>query len=386
MLNADTISELKELTDEYPYFQTARLLEIKNYHNINDTDFKAKLSRAAAYVTDRRILYELIYPLETISTKPEEPETEKPEIEKTEIEETEAEKLKAEEPVTAKITTNKAEKNIKATLQENIAQALADQLDLTRNLNTDEAELVPEIAFDISKEYGFENDNEDTESSKTEEDEILLLDDTDTGHLPDADIEEQAVADIKIADDLIDLDDSFMAATPDKVNEQNQVPEKEISFEKPVADVEPQIELLTEEYLDPYTEAATREKAGAEDDKTQPGNNVDHHEEIKHSAAPSEKSNFNKIELIDRFIEASPRITPNPETVPQEDISVDSVKEDERFLTETLAKIYIKQGYYAKAIFAYEKLLLKYPEKSTYFADQIEMIKKMMEDKTQNRE
>ncbi|MGV8091538.1 MAG: hypothetical protein AB2L24_06680 [Mangrovibacterium sp.] len=47
------------------------------------------------------------------------------------------------------------------------------------------------------------------------------------------------------------------------------------------------------------------------------------------------------------------------------------------FVTETLARIYAKQGLYQEAIQAYEKLSLKYPEKNTYFVSQIEEIKKL---------
>ncbi|MCI5054915.1 MAG: hypothetical protein MRY83_02335 [Flavobacteriales bacterium] len=59
-----------------------------------------------------------------------------------------------------------------------------------------------------------------------------------------------------------------------------------------------------------------------------------------------------------------------------EKMSKNSNMENEGFITETLAKLYIKQGYISKAIHAYEVLLLKNPEKKAYFASQIENLKK----------
>ena len=78
--------------------------------------------------------------------------------------------------------------------------------------------------------------------------------------------------------------------------------------------------------------------------------------------------------LIDRFIQKNPRLKPIEVTEENIDISEESAKENSNLLSETLAKVYIKQGLFEKAIQSYKKLSLKYPEKSTYFASQIEIL------------
>ena len=51
---------------------------------------------------------------------------------------------------------------------------------------------------------------------------------------------------------------------------------------------------------------------------------------------------------------------------------------DDSYFTETLAKIYIRQHRYEKALEIIKKLSLKYPKKSAYFADQIRDVEQMI--------
>ncbi len=82
---------------------------------------------------------------------------------------------------------------------------------------------------------------------------------------------------------------------------------------------------------------------------------------------------LSKEELVEKFIYDNPRLSPPKATFfsPSEK-AVKSNLDDEEIVTETLACLFYKQGNIAKAIKIYDKLILLFPEKRSYFAAQIE--------------
>ncbi|MCR5131559.1 MAG: tetratricopeptide repeat protein [Prevotella sp.] len=87
--------------------------------------------------------------------------------------------------------------------------------------------------------------------------------------------------------------------------------------------------------------------------------------------------------LIDNFIDnegGKIHLNENPEFTPETENEAkdDENDADEGYFTETLAKIYIKQGRYSKALEIIQRLNLNYPKKNAYFADQIRFLEKLI--------
>ena len=84
-----------------------------------------------------------------------------------------------------------------------------------------------------------------------------------------------------------------------------------------------------------------------------------------------------KFDLIETFLNNPSKIEKEDLNRNQKDISIETLASENELMTETLAKIYLKQQKYKKAIDAFRILSLKYPEKNAFFADQIKKIKKL---------
>ena len=106
-------------------------------------------------------------------------------------------------------------------------------------------------------------------------------------------------------------------------------------------------------------------------------------EKQRKESEPEKPKKLSRKELIDKFILENPSISrPKAEFYNPISVAQNSIIDQENIVSETLAKIYEKQGYFEKAISIYEKLGLKYPEKSRYFAAQIERLRESKESQT----
>lgn len=241
LMNKETLYELRSLVALYPYYQTARLLMLQNMYLMHDSAFDDELHRAALYVSDRSLLFELV------------------------------------EGAHYKIKT---------------AQELADEK---------------------SASSAAQRDNDST-GNRT----ISLIDSYLENAKPDADTDGQ---DTKSKPTPADAAIDYVAYLLKQENED----EEKTDNDSP--------QLKGQELIDDFI-----------------------------------NNDGGKIQLQDKP-------TYKPEINNEDNTSNDN---DEGYFTETLAKIYIKQGRYSKALEIIQRLNLNYPKKSAYFADQIRFLKKLI--------
>lgn len=363
-LSGDSVTLLEGLVKEFPYCQTAQLLLVKGLHNENSIRYGSMLKIAAAHAGDRKVLYQLIMrkaPAETTVDEPASAETNE-----------------------LAVTENDSEilNNLEISAQEE-PKPVEEPAEIKTVEEPEPAE-IPAEPIVKAEEPAATEEKQDPEEKKEPETEQQpeIKPEEEVKEEPQKE-EEPPVA--FSVDDIPTLEQNILAEAISKSIELevgNEIPEErpEVQEETVAEAIEEQGSEEQESFDESGSYSFTEWLKHAKPGKKEAENTAEDGED---KAEPKKRSRKNIDDLIDKFIREEPKIS-RP-GVKQDFFSPvnqarQSVQEADDLITETLANIYLKQGSYAKALRAYESLILKFPEKKLYFAARIKEIKKIIKE------
>jgi hypothetical protein len=276
-ISSEDVKELNAILDAYPYFQSARALQLKGLKIQNSFLYNEALKVAAAYTTDRDVLFDYI---------------------------------------TSDVF-----------MQDEISELILQNAEAIKEL--------PVFSEDVSEAVSLEIDK----------------------HLK---------AEIKKAEAI--LDPQLFERKEVSIETQAKAP---VDVAKPELPADKHVPLdFTKKETHSFNEWLKLTQA-------QPIQRKDNSQEEKDAGASPIKRKFH---LIEKFIQDQPKLKPKEGTDMNLDLSEPYTRPVESLMTETLARVYWQQKNYKKAIQAYKILILKNPEKSGFFADQIRAIQKMIKE------
>lgn len=315
--------ELESILYEFPFLQSARAIHLKGLYNQDSFRYNMELKKTAAHTNDRSVLFDFITSENFQSIQKDYLQEKEKAIEEITVKETETVTPKPEQPVIS--PADRLERSIKQTIEE------AEE-------NQKEEEVPVIVASPVftpsEKEEEKETDDIFTEPARTETEEKLEI------------------------GKPLDFDNSEKHSFQEWLQLSKLTPIKR------------------EETQEAETESEIEPSENIIEDKKD--------EVIEETTDNNDDSLSKKLELIDKFIESSPKIIPTKGIAPPPANIERSSRDSSLLMTETLARVYLEQKKYQKAIQAYEILILKYPEKSVFFADRISDIKILQQNNNTN--
>lgn len=306
------IPEVQTVVNNYPYFQSAQLLLTKAFHDSGNLNFESSLKRTAAYAADRKKLHSLLF--NDINAQPLEVESSK-----TEELSYPTESQTLEEAITAELTAPIEEaKHIEnATIEEHTHDVKPSEEDSTSpsleqlNQNNFEEKYTPETEF-----------KEETKSD--------ILEDK---------LERQIMSSAISNSILMEVSNEIPAIESLPISP--KIDKNETSYTKTIPVETDESERSFTDWIKHLADDPAEERENEKD--------INNSLYIRVSQQKAEFYSATKMAKL-------------------------SVQEDDDLVTETLANIYADQGNLDKAIKAFQKLQLKYPEKRVYFAGRIKEI------------
>ncbi|WP_313792124.1 hypothetical protein [Croceivirga lutea] len=318
ILSPKQTRDLEEMLAEYPYFQTARALYLKGLKNLESYNYNKELKITAAHTTDREVLFDFITSRDFDQNK---------------------------------IANNIIGRDRKLEETDTIAEVVEPSPTINTFLGESDEEPLPQRkkhADDILDPKLFSNkeDKQEIEDDVESSDKLKSEETTKVDGIEDT-----------IGKQVVDHSNK-PADAPLEAENLQESPEEQLNLGKPL-----QFNKNEKHSFMEWLQLTNQKKFEKPLPKEQ------------------EKEQKKKFELLDKFIQSNPKIIPVEKLESEVDISESTSIAKNELMTETLARVYLEQKKYKKAIKAFKTLSLKYPEKSSFFADQIEAIKRLRKDK-----
>lgn len=319
-VNEKHAKALENVVDNFPYFQSARALYLKGLYNQDSYKYNFALKKTAAHTTDRGVLFDFI----------------------TSDEFTIIEKAIYEQKLALLMDIDVIESHV-------IEGEKNNEKTIETNQEEFELPVIPTVEFELIADIEF-----------TKADAILA-----SGVI---------VAEaVEIIPEKIETEKVVSEILPEKI-ETTILEVKETSGAKNLEIGKPILFTQSEKHsFQEWLQLASFRPIERKNEQEIDSIGLKPAEKIIEKVGNTSNKQ-KKSEIIDKFIETNPKIKPARE-ITENQVKSMEIKDTTHLMTETLARVYLEQKKYSKAIQAYEILILKNPEKSIFFADRIKDIK-----------